>query len=164
MIRMKIVAATTALSVLVGAASIPAHAQSNDLFSNENIGTVLGGVGGAVIGGQFGSGKGKLVGVAAGTLLGAYLGRQVGASLTPKDQSYANKSAGQAFESTPTGRSVAWQNPDSGNSGTITPTRTYQSNGSYCREYTQSIVVGGKTETANGTACRQPDGSWKIVN
>ena len=46
----------------------------------ENIGTLLGGVGGAVAGSQFGSGSGRLVGVAAGTLIGAYLGREVGKS------------------------------------------------------------------------------------
>jgi len=47
----------------------------------------------------------------------------------------------------------------------MTPTRTYQTaSGSYCREFTQTIVVGGRTEEGYGTACRQPDGSWQIVN
>jgi surface antigen len=40
----------------------------------------------------------------------------------------------------------------------------YQDNrGQYCREFTQSVTVGGKTEQAFGRACRQPDGAWKIV-
>ena len=26
------------------------------------------------------------------------------------------------------------------------------------------VNIGGKTEQAYGTACRQPDGSWKVVN
>jgi surface antigen len=26
------------------------------------------------------------------------------------------------------------------------------------------VTIVGKTERAYGTACRQPDGSWKIVN
>jgi len=25
------------------------------------------------------------------------------------------------------------------------------------------VIVGGQEEQAYGTACRQPDGSWKIV-
>ena len=33
-----------------------------------------------------------------------------------------------------------------------------------CREFQQTITVGGRTETAYGTACRQPDGDWKIVS
>lgn len=33
----------------------------------------------------------------------------------------------------------------------------------YCREYTKSIRVGGKTVQGYGTACRQPDGAWEIT-
>lgn len=33
----------------------------------------------------------------------------------------------------------------------------------YCREFTQIIEVGGRKEEGYGTACQQPDGSWKIV-
>ena len=57
-----------------------------------------------------------------------------------------------------------WQNPNTGNSGTITPTQTYTaSNGAPCREFTQTIYVGGYPEQGYGTACRQADGSWQIV-
>ena len=44
-------------------------------------------------------------------------------------------------------------------------TRTYKTeSGQYCREYQQTITVGGKTEQGYGRACRQPDGSWRIVD
>ena len=36
-------------------------------------------------------------------------------------------------------------------------------NGRYCREFQQTVTIGGRTAEAYGTACRQPDGSWKIV-
>jgi surface antigen len=36
--------------------------------------------------------------------------------------------------------------------------------GKYCREFQQTVTIGGKTEQAYGTACRQPDGSWQIVS
>jgi surface antigen len=36
--------------------------------------------------------------------------------------------------------------------------------GAYCREYQTTVTVGGKSEQAYGTSCRQPDGSWQIVN
>jgi surface antigen len=43
--------------------------------------------------------------------------------------------------------------------------KTYQtSSGQYCREYQTNVTVEGKSEKAHGTACRQPDGSWKIVS
>lgn len=34
---------------------------------------------------------------------------------------------------------------------------------SYCREYTQRVNIGNHVEESYGTACQQPDGSWKIV-
>ena len=32
-------------------------------------------------------------------------------------------------------------------------------NGQQCREYQRTVTIDGKTETAYGTACRQPDGT-----
>lgn len=33
----------------------------------------------------------------------------------------------------------------------------------YCREFQREVIIDGKPERAYGTACLQPDGSWKIV-
>ncbi len=35
---------------------------------------------------------------------------------------------------------------------------------SYCREYQSTSVIDGAPQTMYGTACRQPDGTWRIVN
>lgn len=35
---------------------------------------------------------------------------------------------------------------------------------SYCREYTRQIVIDGEEQSAHGTACRQPDGTWRIID
>jgi surface antigen len=43
------------------------------------------------------------------------------------------------------------------------PRPAYQANGTYCREFQQTITVGGQTQEGYGTACKQPDGAWKIV-
>ncbi len=45
----------------------------------------------------------------------------------------------------------------------MTPGPVYQTAGQYCREFQQTIVVGGQQQQGYGRACRQPDGSWKIV-
>ncbi len=37
-------------------------------------------------------------------------------------------------------------------------------NGQLCREYQTTITVGGVAQPAHGTACRQADGSWRVVN
>jgi len=133
-------------------------------ISKETGGTVVGGLGGALLGNQIGGGSGRVVATIAGGLLGAYLGNSVGASLDRADMNYYDETSQTALERNKIGQTSTWQNPDSGHGGTVTPTRTFQSaNNQYCREYTQTVNVGGKTERAYGTACRQSDGSWKIV-
>ncbi|MGB1547612.1 MAG: RT0821/Lpp0805 family surface protein [Alphaproteobacteria bacterium] len=129
----------------------------------ETAGTFLGAGLGALAGSQVGKGRGKLVAVALGTLIGAGLGNEVGKSLDRADQLYMTRTSASAFESNRIGQTSHWHNPDSGNYGTVTPTRTYQSEGRYCREFQQSVTIGGNTEQAYGTACRQEDGSWEIV-
>jgi surface antigen len=129
----------------------------------QGAGTLLGGVAGAVAGAQFGKGGGRVAAGAAGALLGAFLGNQIGQSLDRADQLALQSSTNNALETKPSGTAVSWRNPDSGNFGSVTPEPAYKDNtGQYCREFTQSITVGSKTEEAFGTACRQVDGSWKI--
>jgi surface antigen len=130
----------------------------------ETAGTVIGGVGGAVLGSQVGHGSTRLVATATGTLLGAWIGNSVGKSLDRADQQYATQTANSALERYPDGQASTWKNPNSGHSGSTTPTRTYQTADGPCREYQTSVVIDGRTQSAYGTACRQPDGSWKVVN
>ncbi|MHA1114480.1 MAG: RT0821/Lpp0805 family surface protein, partial [Alphaproteobacteria bacterium] len=112
-----------------------------------------------------GKGGGKLVAVAAGTMLGALLGSEIGRSLDKADQAHANRTTQQSLESAPTGKPSRWVNPDSGHSGSVTPTRTFKTaRGQDCREFEQTVTIDGRTEVAYGTACRQADGTWKIVN
>ena len=65
----------------------------------------------------------------------------------------------------PIGQGISWNNPQSGHSGVIVPVRDGYDNtsGAYCREFDQKVTIGGQTQSAYGTACQQPDGSWKIV-
>ena len=130
----------------------------------QSLGTLLGAVGGAVAGAQVGKGRGRLAAVAAGALLGSLLGGNIGKSLDNADRIAMQQTTQRTLESSPSGNTVSWKNPDSGHSGTVTPQPSYKNaRGRYCREYQQTITVNGETEKAYGTACRQPDGSWKIV-
>jgi surface antigen len=67
----------------------------------------------------------------------------------------------QALEAVRTGVPSTWQNPDTGNQYSVTPTRTTMTATGPCREYTVKALIGGRPETVYGTACRQPDGSWR---
>ena len=125
--------------------------------------TSIGGLGGAAFGGLIAAAAGGGGAAIAGSVIGgALLGGLVGNMLDQRDKQMAAEAQRRALETAPTGKPVAWNNPDSGHSGTVTPTRTYQSGGTYCREYQQTVTVGGNQEKAYGTACREPDGSWKI--
>ena len=126
----------------------------------------VGGLGGAAAGGLLGAALGgKAEGIAAGAILGGLLGSAVGDRLDAADRQHASQTAYRALETAPSGTSLPWRNPDSGHSGQVTPTRTYQTaQGTYCREYQQTVMVGGRSQQAYGTACRQPDGSWKVMN
>ncbi|NKB59300.1 MAG: glycine zipper 2TM domain-containing protein [Alphaproteobacteria bacterium] len=154
---MKRLISLIAVVLLVGACA-------GDQGQKQTGGTLLGAGLGALAGSQIGSGTGQLAAVAIGALAGAYVGSEVGKSLDRADRIEMENSTQRALETAPSGQTVAWRNPDSGNSGTIVPQPAVQADsGEYCREYQQTITVGGKSEQAYGRACRQPDGSWKIV-
>lgn len=130
----------------------------------EGMGTALGAGAGAVVGSQFGGGKGQLLGVALGTLAGALMGNEIGRSLDKADQLTMEKTSQATLENAKTNTTSTWKNPDSGNSGSITPVKTFQNpQGEYCREYIQTVTIAGKEQQLYGTACRQPDGSWITV-
>ena len=132
-------------------------------FNKQQIGTGLGAVVGGLAGSQFGGGKGRLLGTGVGVLAGALVGSSIGASLDRADMQYAEQAQNRAYTA-PIGQTISWNNPESGHSGTYTPIRDGRTNtGSYCREYSQTIYVGGQQQTATGQACQNADGTWKIV-
>ena len=155
-----IAVATVAAFTLVGCNGT-AHGDGGSV--KPLLGAVVGGLAGGAAGSQIGGGSGKLWATGAGAVLGAFIGSEVGKSLTRADQAHAQRTTQRTLETQRSGTTRRWRNPDSGHRGTVTPTRTYQTNrGRYCREFQQQVTIGGRTQSAYGTACRQPDGSWQI--
>jgi len=148
----------TKLSIVFGLATLLLLTGCNP--SKQDIGTVIGAGSGAFIGSQIGGGTGQLAAVAIGALLGGYLGSSIGQSMDELDQ-YKTQ---QVLESSPTGSTVAWNNPDSEIDYSVTPTRTYESASGPCRDYTTEAVIDGRAEIVHGTACRGNDGSWHATN
>jgi len=137
----------------------PRHSAQN-LSGNQLFGGLLGAAIGAATGTQFGKGSGRTVAIIGGGLIGALIGGSLGKSMDQTDQYQVN----QALETSPTGNAIVWQNPETGGAYKVTPTKTYQvAQNTYCREFTTWGMVGGYEERLYGTACRQPDGSWKTV-
>jgi surface antigen len=151
-------AALLALLLLAGCAN-------TDYGGKQTVGALAGAGAGGLLGAPVGKGKGQLAATAAGTLLGAFLGSEVGKSLDRADRLHATRASYQALEYTPAGNQVGWQNPDNGHYGTVIPIRTWQApSGEYCREFQQQAAIGGEIQAVYGTACRQPDGQWQVVD
>jgi len=127
--------------------------------NREVIGKLLGGAAGAAAGSQIGDGRGRLAAIVAGTIVGFIAGGEVGRSMDRADALCVD----QALEHARDGETITWTT-DRQQYG-VTPQGSFQTaEGRYCREYQASSTIGGDTVQTYGTACRQPDGSWQIVN
>ncbi|MEQ9326022.1 MAG: RT0821/Lpp0805 family surface protein [Rhodospirillales bacterium] len=133
---------------------------------NKEIGGTLLGAGlGGLAGAQFGGGKGQLAATAVGVLAGAWLGNEVGKSLDRADQLAMHNTTQKTLETRQSGTTASWSNPDTGHSGTVTPQSPYQNaNNQWCRPYTQTVNIDGRSETLHGTACRNAQGEWVPAN
>jgi len=135
---------------------------AQNMGNKQTFGTLGGAALGGFLGSKIGKGDGRLAATAAGVVLGGFLGSELGSSLDQADRMAMNGATSRAYRA-PIGQQITWNNPQTGNAGTITPVRDgYTNRGSYCREFQQTITVGGRKQQAYGKACRQPDGSWKI--
>ncbi|HVJ53317.1 MAG TPA: RT0821/Lpp0805 family surface protein [Aliidongia sp.] len=157
-------AALSAMLILTGCYTPgpgqPGYAPPGTFGANNTTGgTLLGAGAGALIGNQFGKGGGRVATTILGGVLGAFAGNAIGRGIDENDLAYANQASQRAFAS---GQPVQWQNPNNGNYGTIVPQQSYQQGGTQCRSFQQTIVVDGQQTPANGVACQQPDGTWKV--
>ena len=155
---------------LVASLALSACAQNGDqnpwgMGNKQTIGTGAGAIVGGLLGSKVGGGSGKLWATGAGALLGAFAGSSIGKSLDQADMAYHQQAVEQA-ETGPLGKSINWNNAESGHSGSVTPIREgrVQGTNQLCREYKQSITIDGKTQTAVGTACQNSDGTWTLQN
>jgi surface antigen len=131
----------------------------------ETAGTGLGAMTGALLG--YGLGRGhsdQEAAIVVGALLGGVAGNRIGARMNQADRVYAGRALSESLEYAPVGAQSQWRNPETRHTGYSTPTRTYsRADGSPCREFTTAVIIDGYREQAYGTACRQHDGSWQIV-
>ena len=84
--------------------------------------------------------------------------------LSDRDHYLLSQNVQRALEHSPSGKTVAWRNPDSRHRGTVTPeSSTWNDDGQFCRNFEQTITVDGETQRARGTACRKDDGTWQVL-
>ncbi len=143
----------------LGGAAVAGYLVGNRC-NREAIGSVLGGVLGGLAGSNAGRGDRRQAATIAGALIGVLVGKSIGRHMDTVDQ-YCT---GQTFEYAQDSQSIQWHNPDDRTSYNVTPINHFQTrDGRYCREYSSQATIGGRQRQTYGTACRQPDGSWQIV-
>ena len=138
------------------------------MSQNETTGTLLGGAAGALLGSQFGKGDGRTAATAIGAIIGASVGREVGESMDETSRRKAAQTTHQALETADIGTGIAWENP--GNAGapasgsTVITRQGTDQQGRTCREFQQTVTIGGNEAQSYGTACRDGNGDWKLVS
>ena len=163
--KTKVLALALVSSLALGACAQNGEQNPWGMGTKQTVGTGAGALVGGILGSKVGGGGGRLWATGAGALLGAFVGSSIGKSLDEADLAAHQNAVSQA-ETGPLNKAINWNNPQSGHSGSVTPIREghVASSGQLCRQYSQTINVDGKSETAVGTACRNPDNTWTLQN
>lgn len=160
---MRVTKFTAAIAAIAMALSLGACENAG---TKQTAGTLVGAGLGGLAGSFIGSGAGRAAAIAGGVILGGLIGNQVGRYLDNQDRAYAEQTAQRTMQSTPTGTSSSWRNPQSGNHGTVTPTTdTYTGpDGRPCRDFNHTITLAnGQQDHVKGTMCMNPNGSWETI-
>lgn len=129
--------------------------------NREQIGQVLGGVTGAVIGSTVGQGKGNTAAIIGGSIIGVIVGGSIGRSMDRVDQGCV----GQVLEHGPDGKRVEWTDRDGRTHYQVTPDKPFKDNqGRDCRKYLTNAVTNGNSSKTYNTSCRDPNGTWQLIN
>lgn len=131
--------------------------------NKQTIGTAGGALVGGILGSRVGKGSGQVWATGAGAVLGALAGSSIGKSLDQADMMYHQRAIEQSFNA-PLNQQINWNNAQNGHSGSVTAIDTGSYNGRPCRRYRQTIVIDGQAQSALGTACQNPDGTWALQN
>jgi surface antigen len=123
------------------------------------IGTVVGGVIGGVIGNQVGKDGNREVATILGVVIGGVVGHKVGSRMDKAD----HHCTGQALEQARDRQTVRWPDKDNHGEYLVTPQRTYQADGRYCRDYITEYQGPKGTEREKSSACRNDAGAWQKV-
>jgi surface antigen len=145
---------------VVVAAPPPPQVVCRDSGQGAALGAAAGGTAGAILGATSSHGRHQWGATAGGAILGLLLGGAVGHAVDTLDQDCA----AEAVAYGPVGQPVGWASPTYGTEYQVTPVRQYAAQGTTCREYVANAAVNGRWQQVHGTACAQPDGSWRVVN
>lgn len=88
----------------------------------------------------------------------------VGRSMDATDQACISR----ILEYAPDRAAVRWygavRGPYGGPAFAVTPLRTFERDGQFCRDFQTVGTINGETEQSYTTACRMPDSLWRAVS
>lgn len=101
---------------------------------------------------------------AASSTVSGGLVSQTGVELSRSELASAIAAEQRALESGQAGQPINWQGSEPGRGGAVIAAQPYRVGSQDCRPYSHVVNVGGPARSVRGTACRNPDGSWVLLN
>ncbi len=120
-------------------------------------GAGVGALAGAAVGAL--TAKNKLTGAAIGAGVGALFGYVIGNEMDKHDKAQI----GKVLEDQPSGKPMAWKNPDTGVQYEATPSTPYSQDHKIYRDVYIKANVDGQEKDLKAKAYRNPDGTWVLV-
>ena len=120
-------------------------------------GAGVGALAGATVGAL--TAKNKLTGAAIGAGVGALFGYVIGNEMDKHDKAQI----GKLLEDQPSGKPMAWKNPDTGVQYEATPSTPYSQDNKIYRDVYIKANVDGQEKDLKAKAYRNPDGTWVLV-
>lgn len=105
----------------------------------------------------------QLSSAASLTDVSAFVDSTIIPQLSSNDRAQAAGAQFNALQFGRPGAPRAWQG-DKGTSGNVTVGPYVRVNSIDCRDFTHTIKIGGQDHAKKGTACREADGSWNVVD
>jgi Ni/Co efflux regulator RcnB/surface antigen len=147
------------------------YTYSDDIYYQEcrnapdPAGVIVGALIGGLLGNAAGSGGGRTGATVAGIIVGGAVGAALTSNLDCEDRSYAYKSYYDGFNVGRPNAVYRWSNPRNDHRGEFRVIDYYNDPAGFrCSNYSQTVYIQGRPQEARGRACRQPDGTWAIVN
>ena len=94
---------------------------------------------------------------------GGLVGGDFGGALAPSDRQLALNAEYKSLEYGKAGEAVDWAGAGGVVSGKVKAAQPYRVGSQDCRQYSHEILANGATKAVRGTACRNNDGSWNLL-
>jgi surface antigen len=94
---------------------------------------------------------------------GGLVGGEFGAKLVKADKQIALNAEYKALEYGKGSEAIDWTGSTGTVGGKVIAGQPYRVGSQDCRQYSHTITTAGVDQSARGTACRNPDGTWTLL-